>query len=132
MCFISSLFNGVVSAVHVMKKVRKTSSIEKCPLPVQCSSQPHNQLPRRKYLCYSPFAFPFSEEITFQRCGEGAQSVYRLGYGLDDRDFILRRGEKGIFSLRLRVKTGSGTHPTSYPVGTGCSFPGGKEGEVSI
>jgi len=24
------------------------------------------------------------------------------------------------------VQTGSGAHPASYPVGTGCFFPGGK------
>jgi hypothetical protein len=33
------------------------------------------------------------------------------GYGLDDR---------GV------VQTGSGVHPTSYPMGTGGSFPGSK------
>jgi hypothetical protein len=32
----------------------------------------------------------------------------------------------GNFSLHHRVQTGSGAHPASYPMGTGCSFPGGK------
>jgi len=31
-----------------------------------------------------------------------------------------------FFSLRHRVKPGSGVHPASYPVDTGGSFPGGK------
>jgi hypothetical protein len=35
-----------------------------------------------------------------------AQSVQRLGYGLDDRG--------GDFSLRQHVHTGSRTHPASY------------------
>jgi hypothetical protein len=30
------------------------------------------------------------------------------------------------FSLIHSIQTGSGTHPASYPVGTGDSFPGGK------
>jgi len=32
---------------------------------------------------------------------------------------------QGFFSLRHLVQTGSGTHPTSYPVGTRGSFPAG-------
>jgi len=32
----------------------------------------------------------------------------------------------GNFSLRHRVQTGSGAHLTSYPTGTGGSFPGFK------
>jgi len=31
------------------------------------------------------------------------------------------------FSLRHSVQTGSGAHPTSYPMGTGFNFHGGKE-----
>jgi hypothetical protein len=31
------------------------------------------------------------------------------------------------FSSNLCVQTGSGAHPPSYTVGTGGSFPGGKE-----
>jgi hypothetical protein len=46
-----------------------------------------------------------------------------LGYGLDDRWFESRQG-LGNFSLHHRVQTGSGAHPTSYPVGTKDSFPG--------
>jgi len=32
----------------------------------------------------------------------------------------------GSFSPRHRVQTGSGAHPTCYPVGTGGSFPESK------
>jgi hypothetical protein len=42
--------------------------------------------------------------------------VWRLGYGLDDLVSISIRASDG-FSLRHRVQTGSGTHPTSYPMG---------------
>jgi hypothetical protein len=35
-----------------------------------------------------------------------------------------------IFSLHHRVKTGSENHPTSYQIGNGCSFPGGKAAEA--
>jgi hypothetical protein len=32
----------------------------------------------------------------------------------------------GNFSLHQRFQNGSGVHPTSYPMGTRGSFPGGK------
>jgi hypothetical protein len=44
------------------------------------------------------------------------------GYALDYRRVVFRE-----FSLLHAVQTGSGVHPTSYPMGTGGSFPGGKE-----
>jgi hypothetical protein len=48
------------------------------------------------------------------------------GYGLDDRGF----GVQVPLGVRIvtspLVQTGSGVHPTSYPMGTGGSFPGGK------
>jgi hypothetical protein len=51
-------------------------------------------------------------------------------YGLDDRMIGVRFPVgAGNLSLRHRVQTGSGTHPASYPVGTGCSFPSGKAAE---
>jgi hypothetical protein len=50
-----------------------------------------------------------------------------LGYGLDDRGSRVRLpAGAGNFSLHHRVQNGSGAHPTSYPMGTGGSFPGGK------
>jgi len=32
--------------------------------------------------------------------------------------------------LTIRVQTGSGAHPASYPVGIGDPYPGGKEREA--
>jgi hypothetical protein len=56
-----------------------------------------------------------------------AQSVYRLGYGLDDRGSRVRLpAGAGNFSLHHRVQKGSEAHPASYPMGTGGSFPEGK------
>jgi hypothetical protein len=43
-----------------------------------------------------------------------------LGYGLDDRGSRVRfAAGAGNFSLRHRVKNGSGPHPSSYPKGIG-------------
>jgi hypothetical protein len=44
-------------------------------------------------------------------------------YGLDDRGVGVRWGQE--FSLLHVVQTGSGVHPTSYPMATGGSFPRG-------
>jgi len=52
--------------------------------------------------------------------------VYRLGYRLEDRGSVPSRVSDGKFSLRHRVQTGSGVRPTSYPMGNGGSFHGGK------
>jgi hypothetical protein len=48
-------------------------------------------------------------------------------YGLDDREIEVR-SPKGAedFSSSPCVQTGSGSHPASYPMGTGGPFPGGK------
>jgi hypothetical protein len=45
-------------------------------------------------------------------------------YGLDDRmiGFRVPAGAEEL-SLRNRIQTGSGAHPTSYPMGTGRLFP---------
>jgi hypothetical protein len=55
-----------------------------------------------------------------------AQSVERLakGWTTQGSEFESRKGQE--FSLLHFVQTGSGVHPTSYPMGTGGSFPGGK------
>jgi hypothetical protein len=39
-------------------------------------------------------------------------------------EFEFRQGQE--FSLLYVVQTGSGVHPTSYPMGTGGFLPGGK------
>jgi hypothetical protein len=46
------------------------------------------------------------------------------GYGLDDRGLGVRILVVKTF-LHV-VQTGSGAHPTSYPMGTFSSFPRGK------
>jgi hypothetical protein len=67
------------------------------------------------------------------RCGwtggvETSDSVtIALGYGLDDRSSRVRfLAGAGNFSHHHRVQKRSGAHPASYPMGTRCSFPGGK------
>jgi hypothetical protein len=47
-------------------------------------------------------------------------------YGLDDRGVGVRVPVGKEFSLLQIVQTPSEVHPTSYPMGTGGSFPGGK------
>jgi hypothetical protein len=49
-------------------------------------------------------------------------------YGMDDLGVEVRVPveSRKEFSLLHVVQTGSGAHPTSYPVGTGGSFPKGK------
>jgi hypothetical protein len=53
------------------------------------------------------------------------------GYLLDDRDsrvgFPVGAGNS---SLHHHVQNGSGAHPSSYPMGTGGYFPGGKAAEA--
>jgi hypothetical protein len=50
-----------------------------------------------------------------------------LGYGLDDQGSRVRfPAGAGNFSLQHLVQNGYGAYPASYPMGTRCSFPGGK------
>jgi len=54
-----------------------------------------------------------------------------VGIPLDDRGSRVRfPAGAGNFSLNYRVQNGSGAHPASYPMGTRCSFPGGKAAGV--
>jgi hypothetical protein len=47
--------------------------------------------------------------------------------GLDDRAIEVRSPvQAGDFSSNLCVQTGSGAHPASCPMRTGCPFLGGK------
>jgi hypothetical protein len=55
----------------------------------------------------------------------GSSVSVATGYGLDGWGFDSRQGI-GI-SVFHSVKNGSGTRPTSYPLGTGGSFPVVKE-----
>jgi hypothetical protein len=54
------------------------------------------------------------------------QSVWRLGYRLDDQGAIPGRDNDGNFSLHHSVQTGSGAHPASYPMGIQGSYLGSK------
>jgi hypothetical protein len=47
-----------------------------------------------------------------------------MGWMTEGLEFKSRQGQE--FSLLHAVQTGSGVHPTSYPIGTGGSFSGGK------
>jgi hypothetical protein len=50
-----------------------------------------------------------------------------VGIALDDRGSKVRfPAGAGNFSLHHRVQNGSGAYPSSYPIDTGGSFPGGK------
>jgi hypothetical protein len=54
------------------------------------------------------------------------------GYGLDDRGVGVRVPVGSRIFFLYVVQTGSGVHPTSYPMGTGGSFPWDKAaGELS-
>jgi hypothetical protein len=56
-----------------------------------------------------------------------AQSVQRLGYGLDDRDSrVWFPGGGWDFFLHQRVQNGSEAHAASCPMCTRASFPGGR------
>jgi hypothetical protein len=64
--------------------------------------------------------------IVFRKRGDSSVGIAQ-GYGQVDRSSRVRfPARAGNFSLHHRVQNGSGVHPTSYPVGTRGSFPGGK------
>jgi hypothetical protein len=57
----------------------------------------------------------------------GSSVRIATGYELDDRGSGVQfLAGPGNFFLLHRVQAGSGTHPTSYAMGTGGSFPGSK------
>jgi hypothetical protein len=51
-------------------------------------------------------------------------------YRLDDRGVGVKSPGRVKNFLFHVVQTGSGAHPTSYTMGTGYSFPGGKAAEA--
>jgi hypothetical protein len=54
-----------------------------------------------------------------------------LDYGLEVRGpMVLFPAGAGNFSFHHRLQNGSGSNPASYPMGTGCSFPGVKAAGV--
>jgi hypothetical protein len=66
------------------------------------------------------------KKLNLRRCAGVSQSVYWLGYGLDDRGWSPGRDNEVFFSLRHRVETGSGSHPAWHSIGTFWFFPGSK------
>jgi hypothetical protein len=58
------------------------------------------------------------------RRSQGGSVGTGTGYGLDGRGLIPGR-EKRFFLLHS-VQNGSGAQSASYPMDTGCSFPGGE------
>jgi hypothetical protein len=67
--------------------------------------------------------------LTIQDLWESRDSSVGIAlvYGLDDRGSRIRfPAGAGNFSLHYRIQNGSGAYPTSYPMGTRGSFPGGK------
>jgi hypothetical protein len=73
-----------------------------------------------------PSFFLLSNNIDHEGSRGSSVSIVS-GYELDDREIEIRSPtEARDFSPDLCVQTGYGAHPTSYPVGTGGPFPGGK------
>jgi hypothetical protein len=67
------------------------------------------------------------QRLYIVECGRDSSVGIALLYGLDDWGSRVRfLAGAGNFSLHHRVQNGSGAHPDSYPVGTGCPFSGGK------
>jgi hypothetical protein len=60
--------------------------------------------------------------------GRGSSVSIVSDYGLDDRAIGVRSWPRvKDFSSILCVQTGSGAHPASCTMGTGGTFPGGRE-----
>jgi hypothetical protein len=67
----------------------------------------------------------FSLNISNHVSRDSAVSI-ATSYWLDDRGVGVQVQWGQEFSLLHIVQTGSGVHPTSYPMDTGGSFPRGK------
>jgi hypothetical protein len=80
---------------------------------------------------YLLLIFIFIVYVTYHFLRQISSVAIALGYGLDDRDSRVRfpAGAEN-FSFHHRVQNGSGTHPTSNPIGTRGFFPGNKATEA--
>jgi hypothetical protein len=77
------------------------------------------------------FPLPAVDYRILTRTGAGIpQSVYRLAKGWTTQGSEFQSRYCQEFSLLHAVLTDPGAHPTSYPMGTGGSFPGGKAAGV--
>jgi hypothetical protein len=72
-----------------------------------------------------------SGDLNFSRISwfksRGSSGSIVSDYRLDDRAIEVRSPTGADFSSSPCDQTGSGAHPASYTMGTGGSFPGGKE-----
>jgi hypothetical protein len=78
------------------------------------------------YRCFSLsrwLTFLFMDNLLYDAYQQSALDWLRAG---QPRGRSLSPGRGQEFSLLHVVQTGFGVHPTSYPMGTGGSFPGGK------
>jgi hypothetical protein len=66
-----------------------------------------------------------SSEANLLSCRDSSVGIV-TGYRLDDRGVGVRVLLGSRFFFLHLVQTGSGVHPTSYPMGNGGYFPGGK------
>jgi hypothetical protein len=80
-----------------------------------------------KALCLVRYYFAYRTVSSV--LAEITQSVYPLGYGLDDRGFPV--GASSI-SLLHNVHTSSEAHLASYAMGTGSCFPGDKAAGAEV
>jgi hypothetical protein len=75
--------------------------------------------PRRTFITFT---------TTFHEAHSIVGIVTSYGWKTEGSEFESQQGKE--FSLLHVVQSGSGVHPTSYPMGTGGSFYGGKEARV--
>jgi hypothetical protein len=66
-----------------------------------------------------------------QKSRDGAFGI-ATGYGLEERGVGVRVPVGSRIFSSPKVQTGSGVHPTSYPMGIGGSFPGAKAAGACI
>jgi hypothetical protein len=73
------------------------------------------------------YPFRFSENFRLHSDCESRDSTVGIvtGYGLDAKGSEFESRWRQEFSLLHVVQTGSGAHPTFYPMGTGGLFPRG-------
>jgi hypothetical protein len=75
---------------------------------------------------FSETSVTITHDYTFEHGYRGTSIIIVSDYGLDNRAIGVRfPGEAEVISSSLCVQTGSGAHPTSYPLGTWGPFLGG-------
>jgi hypothetical protein len=105
-------FDAVTKTKSLPCSCRESNRILKLATAVSFQSFPVHH----KQICHSQRAVKITQFI---------QIV--LGYGLEDRGSRIRfPAGAGNYALHHRVQNGSGSHPTSHPMGTGGSFSGVK------